>query len=851
MKRYFVFFVALTVFAFAGKAVLDERNLAGTLSVLRSELATAYDEQQTQMAVFDQLNKKQRKNLVEIMQRSHQISLMLYSQKQDFSFDLAFACQQATEQYRTIGDRITPYGQVRGYITNEVQRFDGLIHSLESLPPRLTKGAASTKNANAAKGFTAPRASSPFMLSKQEQLDREACLRYARAIRYNYKKLEKQIDRDQGHYDRVCSRVKELNDYAMDLYSSLQQSIFLNGDENYITLLSQAGLTLSQARDDFKGKYSTISGGRKVSSDWRGPIVLLVSLFTLFYIAFSALLCFGIFKWIYPRLHQKIRKKLDHLDKTVLMMVSGMVIFAVTVMLVSIGVTHNFVIMASQLLINFAWVITSILLSILIRLRGKKSSSTVRVYAPFLLMAFVVIIFRIVLIPNNVVNLIYPILMLIITGWQFGALKKNLKNLQDSDRIYGYVSFLAIAASCVMSWLGYTLFAVQVMMWWTVQLATIQTITCFYDLLKTYYDKKLLPKIIRQQNKAEGLDEHAEPSAEQIARVTMQAKQGDLIGSTWFFDLVSRALVPVLCVMSVLWSIYIAAAVFEMTALCKNIFMYNFINEENVIRLSLSKIALVLMLFYVFNYINYLARSIFHKVRRFRLRGNPHANMSFTLGDNIIAILVWGIYFIFCLVLLQIPKSGISIVTAGLATGIGFAMKDLLNNFFYGISLMTGRVRVGDIIECNGIQGKVESITYQSTQVITLDGSVIAFLNSTLFTMNFKNLTRNHNYVLVTVPFGVSYGTNVDEVRKHIVEAIKALGRKDAAGREILDPNNSVSVVFTKFGDSSVDLLLCAWVLVPERIGFASRAKEVIYNTLNAHNIEIPFPQCDVHMKQS
>ena len=61
---------------------------------------------------------------------------------------------------------------------------------------------------------------------------------------------------------------------------------------------------------------------------------------------------------------------------------------------------------------------------------------------------------------------------------------------------------------------------------------------------------------------------------------------------------------------------------------------------------------------------------------------------------------------------------------------------------------MTGRVRVGDWIECDGIRGKVESVTYQSTQVLTNDGCIIAFLNSSLFNKNFKNLTCNHGYEL-------------------------------------------------------------------------------------------------------
>ena len=285
-----------------------------------------------------------------------------------------------------------------------------------------------------------------------------------------------------------------------------------------------------------------------------------------------------------------------------------------------------------------------------------------------------------------------------------------------------------------------------------------------------------------------------------------------------------------------------------MTAICRKIFFYNFVDQKGVIQLSLFKISLVTACWFFFRYLNYTAGA-FYKFYKSKRRTREQGYNS-TLARNIIAISVWGIYFIFALVLLQVPKSGISLVTAGLATGLGFAMKDLLENFFYGISLMTGRVRVGDYIECDGILGKVESITYQSTQVVTWDGSIIAFLNASLFNKNFKNLTRNHSYELVKVPVGVAYGTNVEEVRSMLVSAIKPLMGMNAAGKQIVSAKQGVKVIISDFGDNSVNLLVTFWVLVEEKAGFVSRVNEVIYNTLNENHIEIPFPQRDIYIRK-
>ena len=297
-----------------------------------------------------------------------------------------------------------------------------------------------------------------------------------------------------------------------------------------------------------------------------------------------------------------------------------------------------------------------------------------------------------------------------------------------------------------------------------------------------------------------------------------------------------------------LLSVYWAADIFEMTSVCKKIFLYVFLDKPGLIQLSLYKICLVVALFFFFRYLNYAARAFYVLFKKRRMK-DIHAPNNLTLANNVISILVWGVYAISALVLLQVPGSGISIVAAGLATGLGFAMKDLLENFIYGISLMTGRIRVGDFIECDGIQGKVESINYQSTQIVTLDGSVIAFLNTALFNKNFKNLTRNHGYVMVKIPVGVAYGVNVERVRTMLLKDLQPLLVKNAVGKNIVDNKQGIKVAFSDFGDSSVNLVIICWVLVEEKPTFIAKVNEVVYNTLNKNNVEIPFPQRDIYVR--
>ena len=142
------------------------------------------------------------------------------------------------------------------------------------------------------------------------------------------------------------------------------------------------------------------------------------------------------------------------------------------------------------------------------------------------------------------------------------------------------------------------------------------------------------------------------------------------------------------------------------------------------------------------------------------------------------------------------------------------------------------------------MKGKVASISYTSTMLEAIDGSVIAFTNSQLFTKNYKNLTKNHGYVLSLIPFGVAYGSNMKQVSTMVEEAVMSLRHP------YLDPEKQVKVVFTEFGDSSINFKLLCWVDAIKQIYVVSDVMQCIYEVLNEHNIEIPFPQQDVYIRQ-
>lgn len=183
------------------------------------------------------------------------------------------------------------------------------------------------------------------------------------------------------------------------------------------------------------------------------------------------------------------------------------------------------------------------------------------------------------------------------------------------------------------------------------------------------------------------------------------------------------------------------------------------------------------------------------------------------------------------------------VVTGGLSTGIGFASKDIIENIYYGITLMAGRIKVGDWIQVDGTMGKVTKISYTSTVVESLYGEVITFQNSQLFTKNYKNLTRNHGYVLAVVHYGVAYGSNLQQVIELVDGAVNQMKHK------WMDKSKKAKSVIGELADSGINLKMFVWADAPKQSYVISDVLNTIYDTLNKNGIEIPFPQQDVHIK--
>ena len=776
-KRIILLAVMVLVLLPAG-AVLKERDMSQTLSVLRTELTSMHQEQLQRMQRFKEMNKRFDKMMIQVMDRSQQIELMLYSQKSNYVFDLAYACSEATTLYDHMSSRMLPFEVFAKQYNDQVLQYVRLVNSLENIPDML-------------------------LTNSQMRADRDSCVTLANIIAHDMAVQQVQIEKTQERSQAVLNKSKQLNAFALKAYEEIRRSVFVNGDQSYVSMLQNLPRYWRQAQIDIREKYRPTD---KTRSDWRGPIVGFLFIFIIFYVVVSAVVSTVVIKFLIPKrwMSQEFYQK-----RHGVIVAASAALFAIVTLVISLTLReHNFMIMASRLLSEYAWLLVVIMLSLLIRLDGKNIMSGIRVYIPITVVGLVVFIFRITFMPNTVVNLSFPLILLLCTLWQWSVIKRHNKRLPRSDRFYSWISLVVMVVSLVMAWSGYTLMSVQVLIWWIVQLTMIQTITVIYDLLHRYEAKHI-------------------------------AKNAD-IRSTWFYDAIYKMVIPIAATFSVAGSIYWAARVFDLTEWCKRILTYRIVDIPDVIVITLGRIIALVALGFVFNYLIYL---VINGYVLWKERRSGTKNKAVSLSMNLMKYFGWGLFIYICMVTLQVNRAGITLILTGLSTGIGFAMKDTLENLFYGLSLMSGRVKIGDMIECDGVRGRVTNINYQSTMVETLDGSVIAFLNSQLFSKNFKNLTKNHGYELAQLDVGVAYGSNVDQVRRLIIDRLSKM--------DCFDHKKGIQVLFKDFGESSVDLQVVLWTPVKTRLADLARIKEQIYDALNQGGIEIPFPQADVHIRQS
>ncbi len=225
-----------------------------------------------------------------------------------------------------------------------------------------------------------------------------------------------------------------------------------------------------------------------------------------------------------------------------------------------------------------------------------------------------------------------------------------------------------------------------------------------------------------------------------------------------------------------------------------------------------------------------------------------------TMLSNLGYYFLVAVTFVFGLKSVGIDLSSLTILVGALSVGIGFGLQNIVSNFISGIILIFEKsIQVGHIIEiASGVRGKVSQINMRSSVITTFDNIDIIIPNATLIQGNVINLTFSDDIRRLNIPFSIAYGSDIDYVTSIIIESLSNSSLTYIRST----PEKLPKVRMTLMGTSSIDFELLVWISEnPDENGVGSSNMSdfliFIYKTLQKHNIEMPFPQMDIHLRKS
>ena len=249
-----------------------------------------------------------------------------------------------------------------------------------------------------------------------------------------------------------------------------------------------------------------------------------------------------------------------------------------------------------------------------------------------------------------------------------------------------------------------------------------------------------------------------------------------------------------------------------------------------------SKILLAIVVFLVGRWIVRRLNKLLAKILEKR---HVEASLS-TFVKSLVNITLTLLLIIVVIGVLGIETSSFIALFASAGVAIGMALSGTLQNFAGGVMILLFKpFKVGDTIEAQGQTGTVREIQIFNTILATPDNKIIIIPNGGLSTGLMKNYSKEATR-RVDWEFGIAYGDDYTKAKAVIARLL------DVDGRVLKDP--AYFIALTSLGESSVNIVVRAWVNAGDYWGVYFDMNEKVYKTFAEENLNIPFPQLDVHL---
>ena len=262
------------------------------------------------------------------------------------------------------------------------------------------------------------------------------------------------------------------------------------------------------------------------------------------------------------------------------------------------------------------------------------------------------------------------------------------------------------------------------------------------------------------------------------------------------------------------------------------------INQTPVTLASIILFFLMLIFFFIFSKV--LNRFI---LKRLLIKFGVEPGLQFTLiRVSHYLLMITGVIIAFQFI--GIDLSGLAVIFGLLSVGIGFGLQNITSNFVAGLILLFERpIQIGDRVMIGDLEGDVTDINIRSTTIRTLNNVSIIVPNSDFISNKVVNWSHGDTRVRIEVKVGVAYASDIDLVLK----TMKEIANEHPKVLKMPEPE----VLFESFGDSAWNLSLRVWLPDPhQHHQIRSELNCAIVRKFRENNIEIPFPQQDVYIKE-
>ncbi len=236
-------------------------------------------------------------------------------------------------------------------------------------------------------------------------------------------------------------------------------------------------------------------------------------------------------------------------------------------------------------------------------------------------------------------------------------------------------------------------------------------------------------------------------------------------------------------------------------------------------------------------------RFVLHLIHKRILATSQFKETTASAVHKALSYFAYLLVFLFALRIVNIPLTAFAFFGGAIAIGVGFGAQNLINNFISGFIILGERpINIGDLIEVDGVLGKVEEIGARCTRVRTGENVHKLVPNSSFLEKNITNWTLSDNKIRTKVVVGLAYGSPVRRVEETLIKAAKA-------NPNVLK-NPEPFVLFSDFGDNALVFELYFWVmihLVLEKKQIESQIRFEIDLLFQQAGLVIAFPQRDIH----